>query len=123
ELESDLPSIELQWQQSWTRCLLDRTWDQLEHHQQSTPGCRYYDVLALATDSPDQSSADAAAVLSATGNEMSPVAYRQSLHRARKCFAKLLIEEVRQTLDAPTDEGLQQEICELGLSSYVDRYV
>jgi hypothetical protein len=43
---------------------------------------------------------------------------RQALHRAREKFADLLLDEVAQTLDAPTTEQLEEEVLTLGLHIY-----
>jgi hypothetical protein len=50
-----------------------------------------------------------------TGNQKSPEAVRTALHRARKQFARLLVDVVRETLAEPTAENLKDELNELGL--------
>jgi hypothetical protein len=46
---------------------------------------------------------------------LTAVGVRQLLHRARERFADLLLEEVAQSLDAPTPELLEQELIDLRL--------
>jgi hypothetical protein len=43
---------------------------------------------------------------------------RKQLHFARQRFAALLIEAVKQTLDAPTHDGVVQELIDLELYEY-----
>lgn len=107
------------WQAEWQRCLLERAWRSLERKQHRTGVC-YYTVLRLAADHPEENARDLARrVADQTGQQLSPAALRQQLCRARRFFATMLIEEVRQTLQNPTEEELQDELRQLGLLSYL----
>ena len=123
QLEAKWESVEDQWRQSWTQCLLERAWQQLEHVQYSTPDCRYYDVLRFSVDHRELSSEASAAKLSRLlDRPLTAGAYRQQLSRARTRFAQLLWREIRETLEEPTQEAIDEEIAALGLRTYLDRH-
>ncbi|MEM0925044.1 MAG: hypothetical protein AAGJ83_03325 [Planctomycetota bacterium] len=120
QLESRWDSADEQWKQSWTRCLVDRAWQQLEHFQYETKNCHYFDVLRIGVEHPDSDSNRCAELLAEiTGHEVSPESYRQQLALARRRFAELLRSEVRETLDAPSEEVIAEEIAALGLKKFV----
>jgi RNA polymerase sigma-70 factor (ECF subfamily) len=52
------------------------------------------------------------------GRPLTAVGVRQTLHRAREKFAALLLDEVRQSLEDPRTEQLEEELVELGLLDY-----
>jgi RNA polymerase sigma-70 factor (ECF subfamily) len=52
------------------------------------------------------------------GRPVSAAAVRQMLHRARDKFAELLLYEVRQALEGPTPQRLEEELLELRLHEY-----
>jgi RNA polymerase sigma-70 factor (ECF subfamily) len=52
------------------------------------------------------------------GRPLTADAVRQALHRAREKFADLLLDEVAQTLGAPTAEQLEEEVLALDLHTY-----
>lgn len=107
------------WQAEWQRCLLERAWRSLERKQHRT-GSLYYTVLRLAADHPEENARDLARrVLAETGQHLRPAALRQQLCRARRLFAGLLLDEVRQTLQSPSEEDLHDELCQLGLLPYL----
>lgn len=111
-----------EWASEWRTCLLERTWQALEMHEQKNPGNLYYTVLRRYTDDPRTDSETHAAQLSAElGRPLRADAFRQQLHRARQHFAKLLLDEIRQTLHVPTTEAIEQELLDLQLLSYVNR--
>ena len=90
------------WSSEWQSCVLERTWQSLELHQQQTPDNWFYSVLRLHTDNPASSSEEHAARLSEQlGRPVRADAFRQQVRRARKHFAKLIVAEVRQTLQQP----------------------
>lgn len=123
-LQSRWDSHDDSWKQAWTRCLLDRAWQQLEHQQYSSPGSLYYTVLRFSVDHPDSRSESAAEILSSeTGREISASSFRQQLKRARERFARHLVDEIRETLEEPTEDAIEQEIAALGLQTYITRYV
>jgi RNA polymerase sigma factor (sigma-70 family) len=98
--------------------ILTRTWATFAEYEKSSgkPVCT---VLRFRTENPEANTTEMAATLScALGREISEVAMRQTLSRARAQFADLLLDEVRQTLASPSHEELHEELVELGLLEY-----
>lgn len=117
--EGDCP-----WETDWRTCLLDRVWQALELHQQSTPGNLAYVVLRQYTQEPDIDSETHAARLSKElGRPIRADGFRQQLRRARMRFAQLVVEEVRQTLHNPTDEAIEQELIDLHLLAIIRKWL
>lgn len=109
-----------QWCAEWRQTLLSRAWDRLLDHQESSPGNQAHRVLRLAVQYPDDDSPGLAARLAKEcGTRLTPEAFRQQLSRARRRFAELLAEEVRQTLEQPTPELVAEELAELELLEFV----
>jgi len=113
-----------EWASEWRNCLLERVWQVLEMYQRETSGNLYYSVLRQYVDDPDSDSETHAARL---GNKLGrPVradAFRQYLSRSRRHFAKLIVDEVRRTLQKPTREDIEQELIDLELMSQVRDYL
>jgi RNA polymerase sigma-70 factor (ECF subfamily) len=103
-----------EWLNSWRQCLLDRVWDALENHQGKNPDSHYHLVLRLAADHPDQ---DSQTLADQAG--LRPEAFRKQLSRARRKFAKLLVDEVARTLALPTPPAIEEELIDLGLMEYM----
>ncbi|MEM7477647.1 MAG: hypothetical protein AAF483_21880 [Planctomycetota bacterium] len=123
ELADGADPHEEMWQESWTECLLDRAWQKLEQHQYTTVNCYYHTILRLACENGDQSSAAMATIVSnQLPQSLSAESYRKQLSRARRKFAGFLATEVRETLEAPTDADLAEELATLGLKRYLDRF-
>jgi RNA polymerase sigma-70 factor (ECF subfamily) len=102
----------------WRAELLARAWEALSRVQEQT-GRPYYTILRRRIEQPDVRSRQLAEQLSPEfGRPLTAVGLRQLLHRARECFADLLLSEVAQTLHNPTREQLAQELIELGLLEY-----
>jgi RNA polymerase sigma-70 factor (ECF subfamily) len=109
-----------EWVAGWRRCVLDRAWQALEHHQSRSPGNLYYTVLRLAAEHPDADSPTLAARAGAlAGRPLRADAFRKQLSRARRLFAELLVAEVAQTLDEATPARVDEELSDLGLLGYV----
>ncbi len=109
-----------QWDAQWRECLLDRVWQLLEQHEHETDGNLFYTALRLTVDFPnDDSEALAARVSDKLGKPYRADAFRQQLRRARKQFAKLIVEEIRRTLHAPSADEVENELLSLGLMPYV----
>jgi RNA polymerase sigma-70 factor (ECF subfamily) len=99
---------------SWRDELLARAWEALARTHS-----RFHAVLRLRADHPDMGSAEMAAQLTQQlGKPFTADAVRQNLRRARETFADLLLDEVAQSLEAPTAERLQEELAELTLLEY-----
>jgi RNA polymerase sigma-70 factor (ECF subfamily) len=104
--------------EDWRAELLARAWGGLSALEQAS-GQPYYTVLRFRADHPDLRSHQIAEQLSAQmGRPLTAVGVRQALHRARDKFAELLLYEVRQSLEDPTPERLEQELLDLGLHDY-----
>lgn len=81
-------------------------------------------LLRLRTELPEADTATLAAELAKrTAVALSPAALRQQLHRARTLFAELLLQEVRDGMDDPRPECVEQEIVDLGLLPYVREFL
>ncbi len=112
------------WSHEWHDCLLERVWQSLELHQQQTPDNLYYSVLRQHTNNPKASSDEHAARLSEQlGRPVRADAFRQQLRRARKHFAKLIVAEVRQTLQDATGDAVEQELIDLDLMPFVREFL
>jgi hypothetical protein len=108
------------WVADWRRCVLDRAWQALDHHQRRSPGNLFYTVLRLTADHPGEDSAALAARAGAVlGRPLRPDAFRKQLSRARRHFAELVVAEVAQTLERPTAERVEDELVEVGLMAFV----
>ena len=104
----------------WRDCLLERVWQAMELNQQQIPENLAYTVLRQFTSDPQaDSETHAARLAEQLGRPYRADAFRQQLRRARQQFAKLLVEEVRQTLHNPDDEVIEQELLDLDLLPFV----
>jgi RNA polymerase sigma-70 factor (ECF subfamily) len=104
--------------QSWREELLARTWEELKRVEDET-GVPHHCLLSLKTQHPDLRSAELAERAGAKlGKALTAVGVRQAVKRARKAFARLLVEEVSRSLTDPAPDVLEQELIELGLLSY-----
>jgi hypothetical protein len=109
-----------EWLAQWRGCLLQRAWEALELHEQEAPEGMAYTVLRLTADHPEQSSAALAARASAlTGRSVRVDVFRKQLGRARRRFAQLLVNEIRQTLEHGGAEDVLEELRDLGLMEFV----
>jgi DNA-directed RNA polymerase specialized sigma24 family protein len=115
---SDEMELDREFTESWCDELLARSWAALASAQ-SISGQPLYDVLRYRADHPEVRSPQLAEHLTAErGRAFTPAGVRQILHRARERFAVLLLDEVRQSLDCPDPQQLEQELLELGLFEY-----
>ncbi len=99
---------------SWRDELLARTWAALAAAQPAAAA-----VLRSRTAHPELSSAERAERLAGElGKPLTAAGVRQMLHRARECFADLLLEEVAHSVEPPTAEEVEQELRDLDLWEY-----
>jgi RNA polymerase sigma-70 factor (ECF subfamily) len=99
----------------WREELLGRAWLALADIERKS-GQPLYTVLRFRTEQPLLSSAAMAEQLSQRLAKVYSVgALRQALYRARQKFTDLLLYEVRQSLEEPSAENLEQELLDLGL--------
>lgn len=118
------PELDREWLTEWQRCMLDRALDGLFRHQRQTPNNLAHTVLSVKIELPDADSIALAAEASRRcGRAVRPDAYRQHLRRARQLFARLLVQEVAQTLQNPSAEEVDAELIEVGLMPYVRPYL
>jgi hypothetical protein len=111
----ELPDQEDAFRASWRAELLDRSWAALEAHERET-GQPFYTVLRYRADHRDVRSARMAEEVGALlGRRLTAVGVRKTVERARGRFAELLLDEIIQTLGAPTAEQLEEELIELNL--------
>jgi RNA polymerase sigma-70 factor (ECF subfamily) len=109
-----------EWLAEWRGCLLQRAWSALELHEQSAPDGMAHTVLRLTADHPEESSAALAERASAlTGRAVGVDVFRKQLSRARRHFAQMLVNEIRETLDHGSAEDVVEELCDLGLLEHV----
>jgi RNA polymerase sigma factor (sigma-70 family) len=116
------PADDAQFDDAWRNNLLARTWDAL-----SVANPTLCAVLHLRAWHPKMSAAALAEALGRqTGKPVTPVAARQLLHRARAKFADQLIDEVAHSLEAPSADGVAEELRDLNLLEHcraaLDRY-
>lgn len=113
-----------EWAAEWRSCLLDRVWQALEMHQRESSGNLYFAVLKQYVDDAQADSETHAARLSKKlGRTVRADAFRQHLHRARRHFAKLIVNEIRRTLHEPTREAIEEELVDLELMAQVREFL
>jgi hypothetical protein len=109
-----------EWLAEWRQCLLDRAWHGLESHERASPESLFYTALRLSTDHPGEDSpALAARASQRVGRTVRPAAFRKQLSRARRQFARLVVHEVKQTLEDQHADAVYEELADLGLMDFV----
>ncbi|MEZ6132801.1 MAG: sigma factor [Planctomycetaceae bacterium] len=105
----------------WRDEILKRTWDALRLSQDQLNSSMYV-VLRHRAEFPDQSTAEMATAFAGllTRDEITEPWVRQTLHRARRKFGKLLREEVARTVGSCEIAVIDEELAELGLLQYCD---
>ena len=112
------------WLQNWRKGLLALVWSEMKIHQEQNPGSSCYTVLCLMADHPQEDSQQLAARAAASaGHPLRAEAFRKQLSRSRRLFARLLWNEVAQTLDHPIPEQIEDELNALGLMKYVSDFL
>jgi RNA polymerase sigma-70 factor (ECF subfamily) len=123
--DDDAPDADGSWVATWRQCALERVWDALELHQRQHPDNFAHTVLKTyvehhETEDSEQLAARAGTLLR---KPLRPDAYRKQLSRARRLFAKLLVQEIVQTLEEPTPDRVEAELIDVGLLADVQRFV
>ncbi len=111
--------LEQRWLHIWQKAVFEQTWIRLldDEGGKQTPG---YLALKLRSEYPDRSSEQLSEELSRlTEIEVKADRFRQLLHRTRKRFAALLVDEVRSCLDEESDERLEEELSALELLEFL----
>lgn len=107
-----------QFQQSWRDELLKRAWDALKVVEEES-GRPVFTVMRARVEGPELNSAELASRLTEQlGKNVTTANLRVMLHRARDEFAKLLFDEVADTMDEPSRASIEDELIELGLLEY-----
>jgi len=113
-----------EWLAEWRGCLLQRAWQALEMHENAAPEGIAYTALRLTADHPQESSASLAARAAAlTSRSVGVDAFRKQLSRARRHFAQMIVNEIRQTLEHGSAEEVVEELRDLGLMEFVRDYL
>src|SRR5207253_1754005 len=98
--------------------LLARAWEALAEAE-AKGGRPYHTVLRFRASHPESSSDEMARqVGTQLGRTLTAAGVRQTLHRAREKFARLLIEEVARSLETEDTGRVEQELIDLGLHTY-----
>lgn len=106
------------FQTAWRDDMLQRTWDRLKAIEEES-GRPLFTVMQARVEQPNASSTELAENLSeSVGKEISSANVRVILHRARDEFARLLFQEVSETIDNPSREAVEEELIDLGLLEY-----
>jgi RNA polymerase sigma factor (sigma-70 family) len=112
------------WLDLYRRAVLDAAFRQLRSHQEGHEHNVFCTLLRLRAEDGDAASTELADRLSrATGRAYTAENTRQQLHRARRLFAELLVEEVRQALGEPANQDIAAELQSLGLMTYVAEFM
>src|SRR5262249_37881012 len=123
---ADDESLEQEWVAEWRKCVLDRSWRALEGYEAShtAGGGVAPTAIQPVVEYPDRDSKSLAAqVTQLTGLQLNAEGFRQRLSRARRVFARLVVQEVAETLQNPTPDQVEDELVVLGLMGYVRRYL
>jgi RNA polymerase sigma-70 factor (ECF subfamily) len=98
----------------WRAEMLDRTWKAL-----AAANPTYHAVLLWRIDNPEATSAWLAERLAEQlGKAVDAAWVRKTLQRAQRKYARLLVEEVKASLPAPTPEAVRRELLDLDLLKY-----
>jgi RNA polymerase sigma-70 factor (ECF subfamily) len=104
--------------ESWREELLARAWNGLAGVEFQT-GQPFYTVLRFRAENPQMRSPEMAQRLTIqVRRPFSADGVRQTIRRARRRFAELLIDEVVHSLAEPTEEAVEQELIDLHLLPY-----
>jgi RNA polymerase sigma-70 factor (ECF subfamily) len=102
----------------WREELLARTWEALAQVE-AEAGQPYHTVLRWKTEHPELRAAELAEQLGTHSGKVFTIdGVRQLLHRARKRFAELLVDEVARSLETSEVELIAQELIDLDLLCY-----
>jgi len=107
-----------EFQNIWRDELLASSLRILEESDRQS-GQHLFTVLRHRMDNPDLRSEDLAGRLTEiVGKEVTANWVRKRLHFAREKFSQILLDEVRRSLDNPSDQDVEQELVEVGLFEY-----
>lgn len=123
--ERDSAPMEQEWLDHWRRCMLDRVWENLELHERQKEDNHAYTVLQIYVEhnALEDSEAMAERAAAQLKKPMRADAFRKQLSRARRLFAKLLVQEVVQTIESPTPDRIEEELVDVGFLADVVPYL
>lgn len=122
EIPAREPAAEVEWLAEWRRCALDRTWASLHRRQQETPDSIAHSVMKLHSEF-GESDELSQRLSQQLGRTIRAEAYRKQLSRARRLFAKLLVQGVAKTLETPGADEVEAELTETGLMSSIRQFL
>ncbi len=113
---ADEPAADRAWIDQWRRCLLDRAWTLLDAHQREHPDGWACAVLRAAVEDPEATSdTQAERMRMRYGCSMNGTSFRKQLSRARRLFARLVVQEVAATLEHADADRVQEELIDCRL--------
>ncbi len=120
QIEAEAVDPDAEFLSAWRKALLDRAWQALESVQRTTRA-PYFDALRMRSENPPLTAAEIARRLNeadSSARAYSEPGVRKIVQRGRELFSDLVVEEVARTLDDPSNDDLEQELVELGLSPW-----
>jgi RNA polymerase sigma-70 factor (ECF subfamily) len=117
ERQRDVDKFDQEFLEKWREELLARSWDALAEFQEQS-GQPYFQVLLAKVNNGEKSAQIADRLSAERGKPFTELGVRQLVHRARKKFAELLVDEVARSLQTSEPEELEQELIELNLLDY-----
>ena len=103
------------FRQSWRDELLARTWEDLAVREHT-----YFTVLHFRAAHPDLAIDEMLDELSQQlGKPLTAQGVRQTLHRARKLFTRLLMQQIAGSLEFPSPQAIHEELRDLDLATFV----
>lgn len=123
--DDEPPPMEKEWDDQWRQCMLERVWEALELHERQKPDNHAYTVMKIFVEHQASEDSDQMAnrCSERLNKPMRADAFRKQLSRARRLFAKLLMQEVVQTIEQPTPERIEEELVDVGLLSELKPYL
>jgi RNA polymerase sigma factor (sigma-70 family) len=115
---AEIQPVDESFSLAWRETLIQGAWTRLEQLQTQTKK-PYFDVLRARVEHPELTTGNLLQHL-AVENIVVPQgsAFRVFLHRARRRFAALVLEQVTASLENPTDDAIELELIELGLHHF-----
>lgn len=124
DVPEDVVVADQVWLTQWRGCILDRAWRLLDAHERAHPGSLAHTVLRAVTEHPNGTSDHLAEMVRETcGGSLNAVAFRKQLSRARRLFARLVLQEVAATLDRVDPAAVEQELVDCGLWDVMRDYL
>ena len=103
---------------AWRSSLLETAWNRLQRLQLQTSK-PYHLVLRARVDHPEMTTRQLYDHLQTASEDLpKETAFRVFLHRARKRFAAILLDLIKESIDDPSPEDIEMELIELGLHHF-----